>query len=347
MYAGSLIAGFAESRSEMVVDAEYCWAVLTKVFLIVQVLATEKPEKNSFVTSFDRTGKATARLSCYRKTCGYTIAVHRFLFQNNDFGKDMRKILTNKGNNQFGIERHANLKSIIVATSEEDPCMGKVPFSDLRDWLATTAAPTAPAPPAARLVPPADPAGTLPDAVLSAPHPVPLMLPPADSPSAVPAAVHAAARPAPADPPAALPAAALAAHLHVPPVAVHNWRSYAHWSVSMKLHMFESHLAFLMFEYGNLSQWLEESMEAFHKIMNQKEVQYANQRDFEKKQASIVRDLAVGSSVQVEGFGGMMNESRRRKNSSDDNVANKLAKTNAEEEQRMERIDRIESSLIL
>jgi hypothetical protein len=128
---------------------------------------------------------------------------------------------------------------------------------------------------------------------------------------------------------------------------VHNWRSYAHWSVSMKLHMFESHLAFLMFEYGNLSQWLEESMEAFHKIMNQKEVQYGNQRDFAKKQASIVRDLAVGSSVQVEGFGGMMNESRRRKNSSDDNVANKLAKTNAEEEQRMERIDRIESSLIL
>jgi hypothetical protein len=72
MYAGPFIAGFAESRSEQVVDAEYCWAVLARVLSNVQVLALDKPDKNSFVTSFDHNGKETARLSCYRKVSGYT-----------------------------------------------------------------------------------------------------------------------------------------------------------------------------------------------------------------------------------------------------------------------------------
>jgi hypothetical protein len=173
MCPGPFTAGFAESRSEQVVDAEYCWAVLEKVFVAVQVLAIEKPERNSFVTSFDRTGKATARLSCYWKICGYTFDVHQFLYQNTVSAKAMRAILTTKGFIEFGIERHPHVKSLIVATSGE--CMGKVPFAELRAWLATTVpAIAAPARPTAVLATPAPDAHVPPAPVAFAADPAAL-----------------------------------------------------------------------------------------------------------------------------------------------------------------------------
>jgi hypothetical protein len=169
------------------VDAEVCWSVISDMLASIRIMGFLMPEKNSFGTIFDNNNKAEARLSCYWEVCGYTEDVHRFIFQNNDFGSQMRTILAQAGHISFGTEKKPMNRKLIVQTA--GPTKSKVPFLALRAWYAAFGVP------APRVMPSADPPGAVPTAVLAAAHPAPLMLPPADPPGAVPAAVLAAAHP--------------------------------------------------------------------------------------------------------------------------------------------------------
>jgi hypothetical protein len=126
-----------------------------------------------------------------------------------------------------------------------------------------------------------------------------------------------------------------------------SWRDIAKWSVTIKMHMFESELPRIMEEFGNLVQFLEEGMESWHHIMKLLEARFSNQHTREMNQECIMHAVAMRSLPCIVEFANKLDSFSKRVNLDPAKVAAKLAKTEGRKVQAMARIERIIASLQL
>jgi hypothetical protein len=84
-------------------------------------------------------------------------------------------------------------------------------------------------------------------------------------------------------------------------------------SVTVKGHLVECHAPDQMDEYGNLSQFLEETIEKMHKDNNDLNRRFAREPDWEKRRKSILLSIQRSESVAVQAYLESVNQGSKRK----------------------------------